>query len=51
MVVSAFARRDYQHAVAERYRFYSHGDYTLILQRRVIPAAAFSHRQDNRTSC
>ena len=36
MLVSAFAGRDfirraYQHAVAERYRFYSYGDCTLIL--------------------
>jgi len=36
MLVSAFAGRDfiqrvYQHAVAERYRFYSYGDCMLIL--------------------
>ncbi len=36
MLVSAFAGREligraYQHAVAQRYRFYSYGDCTLIL--------------------
>jgi S-adenosylmethionine:tRNA ribosyltransferase-isomerase len=39
MLVSAFAGRElilgaYQHAVAERYRFYSYGDCMLIVWRR-----------------